>query len=549
MKRYTSGFITADDSLSNILIPNAGAPASGKLYSIGEHLQYKNAGYLPVVPGPPFPIYTSLSYSNYFDGTGDYLSVPTNIALDFSTGDFTVEGWVLPNALASDWFFISASGSGGFFVGYSSTTILGFGFGRAGVAWDYRVAGSATVGVWQHVAVTRSGTSMRIFVNGTQVGTTQTISTAYNLGTTSTTIGSQGANYYLNGYISNLRVVKGTAVYTANFTPSTTPLTAIANTSLLTCQSSTIIDNGPNAFTITVTGDTNVFAFNPFGPNIQAAYLAVAGGGGGGGQGGGGGAGGLLNLTNLILVPNVTYTITVGAGALSTSPGSSFGSNTRITTAGFAANITAVGGGAGQSRDVGVPGGIGGSGGGGGAGAAGGSATGAAGTSGQGNSGAPGGYPGSGGGGGGGAGAAGNPGAIYGGNGGAGVYLTISGSNVAYAGGGGGGGVSGYNNGGGAGGIGGGGGASHGTTGGGGSASGTLSNTAVSGTYGPGAVNTGGGGGGGAVAAAGLGGSGVVILASNTYEAANVTGNPNVTYTNGNTLAIYRFWQSGTIRW
>jgi hypothetical protein len=96
-----------------------------------------------------------------------------------------------------------------------------------------------------------------------------------------------------------------------------------------------------------------------------------------------------------------------------------------------------------------------------------------------------------------------------------------------------------------AGGIGGGGGGAHGTTGGGGFSTGTLSNTAVSGTYGPGAINTGGGGGGSAY----LGGSGIVIITSNTYAAANVTGNPNVTYTNGNTLAIYRFWQSGTIRW
>jgi hypothetical protein len=61
---------------------------------------------------------------------------------------------------------------------------------------------------------------MRLFVNGLQQGTTQTISTSYNLGTTSTTIGSQGANYYLHGYIDDLRVTRGNARYTANFTPS-----------------------------------------------------------------------------------------------------------------------------------------------------------------------------------------------------------------------------------------------------------------------------------------------------------------------------------------
>jgi hypothetical protein len=159
--------------------------------------------------------------SLYFDGTGDYLTMPSNQLMNFGTGDFTVEAWVYPNSLSSDWFIISASGTGGFFFGFSSTSTIGYGWGRAGTAWDYRVASTATAGTWQHVAVTRSGTSMRLFVNGTQVGVTQTISTAYDMSTTSTTVGSQGANYYLNGYVDDLRVTKGYARYTGNFTPPT----------------------------------------------------------------------------------------------------------------------------------------------------------------------------------------------------------------------------------------------------------------------------------------------------------------------------------------
>jgi hypothetical protein len=160
----------------------------------------------------------------YFDGTGDYLTMPSNQLMNFGTGDFTVEAWVYPNSLATDWFIISASGSGGFFFGFSSSTTIGYGWGRAGTAWDYRVASTATTGTWQHVAVTRSGTSMKLFVNGTQAGTTQTISTSYDIGTTSTTVGSQGANYYLNGYIDDLRITKGYARYTSNFTAPTSAL-------------------------------------------------------------------------------------------------------------------------------------------------------------------------------------------------------------------------------------------------------------------------------------------------------------------------------------
>ena len=164
------------------------------------------------------------SGSMYFDGTGDYLSIPSTQNLNFGTGDFTVEAWVYPNSLATDWFIISASGSGGFFFGFSKDTVTGFGWGRTAVAWDYRVADTGTAGTWQHVAISRSGTSMRIFVNGTQIGTTQTNSTSYNLSTTSTTVGSQGSGYYLNGYIDDLRVTKGYARYTANFTPPTAAL-------------------------------------------------------------------------------------------------------------------------------------------------------------------------------------------------------------------------------------------------------------------------------------------------------------------------------------
>ena len=63
---------------------------------------------------------------------------------------------------------------------------------------------------------------MRIFVDGVQQGTTQTNSTAYNLSVTSTTIGSQGSSYVMTGYIDDLRITRGYARYTANFTPPTT---------------------------------------------------------------------------------------------------------------------------------------------------------------------------------------------------------------------------------------------------------------------------------------------------------------------------------------
>jgi hypothetical protein len=214
--------------------------------------------------------FTANSNSVYFDGTGDYLSIPSNAAFNFGTGDFTIECWVYYIAYPSDNFIVSATGSGGMFFGFrNSASPNGFGYGRNAVAWDYVSGVLPNANQWNHLAITRSGTSIRMFLNGSQIGVTQTSSQAYDLATTTLTIGSQGATYYYNGYISNLRILKGTALYTANFTPATTALTSIANTSLLTCQSTTVIDNSSNNFTITVNGNPNVSIVNPFGETVS----------------------------------------------------------------------------------------------------------------------------------------------------------------------------------------------------------------------------------------------------------------------------------------
>lgn len=158
------------------------------------------------------------------DGSGDYLSVASDADFNFGTSDFTVEAWVYLTSVTGNWFIASSSGSGGLFFGYSTTEVpAGWGCGRTAIAWDHLSAWTASTSTWYHVALCRSGTSLRLFTDGVQRGATSTNSQSYNISTTSLTIGSQGAGLYMSGYMNDLRITKGVARYTADFTAPTGP--------------------------------------------------------------------------------------------------------------------------------------------------------------------------------------------------------------------------------------------------------------------------------------------------------------------------------------
>jgi hypothetical protein len=216
-------------------------------------------------------------WSNYFDGTGDNLDAPVNqTEVQPGSGDFTCECWfylpALANASAYQTFF-SYGGSGNVLrvFNYSGSGLDIW----TGTTLNQRVSNVITANQWNHIAVVRSGTTITAYVNGVSVSSFSS-STSF---VGSLKIGTDNNSLYLTGYISNFRVVKGTAVYTSNFTPSTTPLTAITNTSLLTCQSNRFVDNSTNAFAITRTGDVRVTPFSPFAPS--AVYSASTNGGSG----------------------------------------------------------------------------------------------------------------------------------------------------------------------------------------------------------------------------------------------------------------------------
>ncbi len=206
------------------------------------------------------PFYNN--YSVYFDGTGDYLTIPANSAFQF-TGDYTVELWVYFNSLAGTQDLVGnyvSSTSADWVILMSSTTLQYYPSSAASYVISYVISANT----WYHVAAVRNGNTCSLYVNGVSVGTPLSFSGTLGDGTRSIYIGTRTATgNYINGYISNLRIVKGTALYTSNFTPPTEALTAIANTSLLTCLTYRWQDISTNNFTITNSGDAKIVKFSP----------------------------------------------------------------------------------------------------------------------------------------------------------------------------------------------------------------------------------------------------------------------------------------------
>ena len=155
-----------------------------------------------------------------FDGSGDYLSLPQGTDWAFGTGDFTIDLWLRLTAnvdpvqfigcqqayVASDWLVSR----------YSGTLGMNLAVGQL------RTAITPAMDTWYHLAATRAGGLLRIFVDG-QKRAEQTES------------GSWGCNYpltigrafnewgYMAGYLDEIRIVKGLAVWTNDFTPPTHP--------------------------------------------------------------------------------------------------------------------------------------------------------------------------------------------------------------------------------------------------------------------------------------------------------------------------------------
>lgn len=221
-------------------------------------------------------------WSCYFDGTGDSLTVPDQAGFNLSNSDFTIEAWVNVTRSASTWGMeiitnVDTSDHNWGFCINRNTSSARISFFMAGVVTLADTSSSVFPAGWHHVAVTRSGSNFKLFLDGVQVVTASS-SANYTHYSQPLYIGNDVYGNSFTGHISNVRVIKGTALYTSNFTPPTSPLTAVTNTVFLACQDNRFKDNSTNNFTITSNGDSRIVPFGPFQTTTTLYTPSVHGG-------------------------------------------------------------------------------------------------------------------------------------------------------------------------------------------------------------------------------------------------------------------------------
>ena len=169
------------------------------------------------------------SSSAYFDGNGDYLSMSTTNSLDLRSGDFTIETWFYDAGISNDNTIIGNWGQNlddNYILGVNNPhQILFYWGGNGNVNALITSSSTYSTNTWNHVAVVRNGNTFTLYLNGVSVGSETSTDSTYQ--DSSTLIGKYGSNlggfsantFY--GYIDQVRITKGVARYTSNFSVPT----------------------------------------------------------------------------------------------------------------------------------------------------------------------------------------------------------------------------------------------------------------------------------------------------------------------------------------
>ena len=223
--------------------------------------------------------------SMYLDGTTDFASLTSQADFNFGTGDFCLEAWVYPTATGTfrtifDFRNSTPGDSNGIIVGITNADALYFYYN-----FGYRIgpAGSVPINTWTHVALSRQSGSTKAWINGAQVGATYSDSNNYPQRGLRIGADPNGA-FAFTGYIDDVRIAKGAAIYTGAFVAPTTQLTTTPNTVLLLnfngTNGSTIFEDTTNgAQYISFSGGATATAFvnvdyNDFGAEVRSIASA-----------------------------------------------------------------------------------------------------------------------------------------------------------------------------------------------------------------------------------------------------------------------------------
>jgi hypothetical protein len=277
---YTTLLLQADNA-ANGAQNNTFIDSSSNNFTITRNGNTTQGTFTPFSQSPGW-------WSNFFNGSG-YLTIPDNAAFDIGASEFSIEAFVYPAASVNTTYIFgqvnASSGNGAYVLWVNGSGYLTFYSSTDGTISTRNDIISSTVlplNIWSHICVCRSGTTLSLYLNGTRVATQTYSATIFNA-TNTVAIGADAVGAVpFNGYISGLRYLKGSSAYNATSSTLTvpiTPLTAITNTQLLTCQSNRFVDNSTNAFTLTVGGTPSVQAFSPFAPQYQWTAPVIGGSG------------------------------------------------------------------------------------------------------------------------------------------------------------------------------------------------------------------------------------------------------------------------------
>jgi hypothetical protein len=168
--------------------------------------------------------------SMFFDGTGDYLTLPFNPSFNLGVGNFTIEFWVNTSSTVA---YATALRLGDTWTTGSWALYLNDSNGNGYPSWWSFTLNTALTtsgalindGSWHHIALVRNGATMTMYIDGTSRGTLAVSTSSVGDTTTKLWIARDSSNVReLAGYIDDLRITRGYARYTSTFTPPTRTL-------------------------------------------------------------------------------------------------------------------------------------------------------------------------------------------------------------------------------------------------------------------------------------------------------------------------------------